>query len=731
MTSAFVGRVVGGGADGGADLVEVERGMRIFADPDHGTEIRRLPGGMSRTLPGRDVAGLVRLVAEFSRGATAVWWSLNSLPANLGHAARKDDVLHRRWLLVDCDPVRPAEANATDEEKEHARAVAEAVHSGLCDRGWQSPVLVDSGNGVHLYYRIDLPAGRAGDVLVGRALKALRRLYQTPEVVIDTGVASAAQHGKVPGTWARKGPVEPGRPHRMARLLHVPALLDVVPAESLRDLAGPDPAPPPPSAGRFRGTVGGAGGRAYGLAALDRELAKIRLTGPTTRNRNTTLNASAFVLYQLVAGGALSDGEVTAALRGAARAAGLSDAEADGVIGRAREAGARSPRAAPARPQDGNGHRANGHAAAAAKASGPPAGDATVIVRASEVTPRKVEWLWPGRIPLGKLTTFAGPGGLGKTFVLCDITARVTRGLEWPDGSGSPQVGNVVFVSGEDDADDTLVPRLMELNADLSRVAFLRTEVLDRFTLHDLATLTRAVEQCGEVRFVAIDPPTAYLGGIDDHKNAELRQLLSPLKNWCAAHRIALVFNTHINKGGGQKVEAAMRVMGSVAWVNAVRAAYMFARDPDDPDRRFFVGMKNNLAKERKGLAYRVVPSGDELARINWEGEIDVTADQAVNREKATRKRDVVAAVWLADLFGQATELPSTAIYTAARETTRLSKDALFEAKERMGILARQQCGPDPEDGRQWWWVWPPDRRRKWEADASAAGQPAGDVESF
>ena len=122
---------------------------------------------------------------------------------------------------------------------------------------------------------------------------------------------------------------------------------------------------------------------------------------------------------------------------------------------------------------------------------------ARIIYRASEVTPRKVEWLWPGRIPLGKLTTFAGVGGLGKTFVLCDIAARVSRGIAWPDGAAMTEksIGQVVFVSGEDDPDDTLVPRLIELGADLTRVVFVKNEVQDYYTLADLETLDLAVAQ--------------------------------------------------------------------------------------------------------------------------------------------------------------------------------------------------------------------------------------------
>jgi hypothetical protein len=327
--------------------------------------------------------------------------------------------------------------------------------------------------------------------------------------------------------------------------------------------------------------------------------------------------------------------------------------------------------------------------------------------------PRKVRWLWPWRIPLGTLTTFAGVGGLGTTFALLDITPRVSRGMEWPEGGGEcAETGQVLFISGEDEPEDTLVPRLMELGADLDKVAFLKTESADRFTLADLTMLDKALEQMGPaVRFVAIDPPTAYLGGVNDHKNAELRQLLTPLKSWAAKHDLSLVFNTHVTKPQGAKVEAMMRVMGSVAWVNAVRAAHMFCRDPEDREKRIFAMMKSNLGPEQKALSYRLAVTG-ELARIEWLGAVDITADEAMNNDPKHRKRSVAAAEWLEELFVREDELPSRTIWKG-RDGTTISEDALREAKEEMGIVARQRY--DPDGGRQWVWVWTAEARRRWQ----------------
>ncbi len=272
----------------------------------------------------------------------------------------------------------------------------------------------------------------------------------------------------------------------------------------------------------------------------------------------------------------------------------------------------------------------------------------------------------------------------------------------------------MLFITGEDDFDDTIVPRLIEAGADLDRIVFLKTEVQDAFGLRDLETLDTALAQMGPTcRFVAIDPPTAFLHGVDDHKNAELRSLLTPLKSWSGANRVATIFNTHVNKPQGVKVEAMMRVMGSVAWVNTVRAAHMFARDPEDHDRRLFVPMKITNGKEGKGLAYRITDS-NESARIEWLGEVDTTADEAINMERKQKKRRVIASAWLEELFAQKPEMSSREVDDRRKAETELSFDAVKEAKEDMGIRAHQKV--DDDGRRAWWLYWPAEARARWEA---------------
>jgi RecA-family ATPase len=92
----------------------------------------------------------------------------------------------------------------------------------------------------------------------------------------------------------------------------------------------------------------------------------------------------------------------------------------------------------------------------------------------SEVEPERVEWLWPGRIPKGKLSLVEGDPGTGKSALTADLAARVSTGGELPDGASCEAAG-VVLLSAEDGLADTVRPRLDAAGADPSRVVGITT----------------------------------------------------------------------------------------------------------------------------------------------------------------------------------------------------------------------------------------------------------------
>ena len=165
-----------------------------------------------------------------------------------------------------------------------------------------------------------------------------------------------------------------------------------------------------------------------------------------------------------------------------------------------------------------------------------------VYRRLSDIQPKPVRWLWKGRIARGKVFMLAGHPGLGKSQALISVAAIVTTGGTWPLDRTQCEVGSVIILSAEDDAEDTIRPRLEAAGADLKRV-FILDAIREPNRDGDLTTrpfnLTADIERLsdlarklGDVGLIDIDPITAYLGGVDSHKNAEVRGVLARSRRW-------------------------------------------------------------------------------------------------------------------------------------------------------------------------------------------------------
>jgi putative DNA primase/helicase len=116
-----------------------------------------------------------------------------------------------------------------------------------------------------------------------------------------------------------------------------------------------------------------------------------------------------------------------------------------------------------------------------------PVSSSAITRRFSEIKPESLRWLWPGRIPLGKLTLLVGDPGLGKSLTTIDVAARVSRGIAFPDGQPC-EPGAVLMASAEDDPADTIRPRLDAARAEVNRVHTLEGM---RITLFDNSTVER------------------------------------------------------------------------------------------------------------------------------------------------------------------------------------------------------------------------------------------------
>lgn len=260
-------------------------------------------------------------------------------------------------------------------------------------------------------------------------------------------------------------------------------------------------------------------------------------------------------------------------------------------------------------------------------------GPHAILQNLDSVTREVLDWLWPGRIPLGKLTLLAGDPGLGKSFVTLDIAARVSRGDAWPDQPLFKQpVGGVILLNCEDDLADTIAPRLDKAGADDKQILAIEgVQSADKrrhFSLDvDVPRLEEVLAQRTDTRLVVIDPVAGYCGKVDSHNNTEVRGMLAPLADLARRHRVAIVSVTHLSKSAGTK--AVYRAMGSLAFAAAARAVWAIVKDINDPLRRLFLPAKFNLAHEPSGLAYRI-----EEGRVAWETDpVSMHADDAFEAE--------------------------------------------------------------------------------------------------
>jgi putative DNA primase/helicase len=337
-----------------------------------------------------------------------------------------------------------------------------------------------------------------------------------------------------------------------------------------------------------------------------------------------------------------------------------------------------------------------------------PAASSAVMRPFSEIKPETLKWLWPGRIPLGKLTLLVGDPGLGKSLLTIDVAARVSRGNSFPDGMPC-EPGAVIMASAEDDPADTIRPRLDAARADVSRVHILegmRVALADNSTAErpfdleaGISTLEDALARVRGVRLIIVDPISAYLGGADSNTNAEVRGLLSPLASLAASHGVAVLCVTHLRKSAGAAVH---RAIASIAFTAAARAVWVVAPDPSDENRRLLLAVKQNLGPNIGGLAFRVETQGS-LARLDWEsGAVTLDANSVLSVADGESRSELKAAEeWLHDYLADGPAAARDVIRAAC--DNGVAKTTLGRAATSLHVIRRKLGGR----GAGWGWSLP------------------------
>ena len=357
---------------------------------------------------------------------------------------------------------------------------------------------------------------------------------------------------------------------------------------------------------------------------------------------------------------------------------------------------------------------------ARAKAAPRAMPDGYVLVRASDIVPRRMDWLWQGHILRGSQELLTGVPGGGKSQIHCAFVAYVTTGGAWPDGCNGAPAGNVIMLTAEDCLDQTIVPRLIAAGANRERVFILkkiRKDNKERMFLlsEDLEQLAQMITKTGDVRLITIDPITAYMGHkLDSHRATDVRGQLGPLADLAERSDVALSAITHPPKHTTQR--AIDHFIGSQAFIAAARIGHMSIEEVDEDEhgnraptgRSLFTNPKNNVSRKMSTLAYRIIEKqldgGIKAPFVTWEEIVDITADQAVAASMPSKERGQQSdcIVFLMNTLANGPVLIATIEEQGAARG--FSKDQLDRAKKKMGVVAFKEQGK--LDG-QWFWALP------------------------
>lgn len=256
-----------------------------------------------------------------------------------------------------------------------------------------------------------------------------------------------------------------------------------------------------------------------------------------------------------------------------------------------------------------------------------------MLACAADIVPQAVTWLWPGWLPSGKLTLLAGAPGAGKTTLAIALAAIVSKGGKWPDGTHFEAPGRVLIWSSEDDAADTLVPRLMAAGANLHQIHFVQQvadadgELLPFDPARDMPLLSDRLVELGGAELLIVDPIVSAVSG-DAHRMNDVRRNLQGLVDVAAAHRCAVLGISHFSKGS-KGSSPAERVIGSQAFVALARMVLVAGKD-EAAERRILARAKSNISQDDGGVAYVIeqanAGAGMVASRIIWGELIEGTA---------------------------------------------------------------------------------------------------------
>ena len=321
------------------------------------------------------------------------------------------------------------------------------------------------------------------------------------------------------------------------------------------------------------------------------------------------------------------------------------------------------------------------------------------LINMEQVEVEKIDWLLYPFIPFGKVTIVQGDPGEGKTTMVLQIIAKLTKGeAVLPSGSDEPALEektmdlepvNVIYQTAEDGLGDTIKPRLLSAGADCSRVMVIDDND-QALTMMD-ARLEEAIIKT-KARLVVLDPIQGFLGAaVDMHRANEIRPLMKRVAVLAEKYHCAIILIGHMNKNSNGK--SSYRGLGSIDFQAAARSVLIVGRIKDEPEIRVVCHVKSSLAPEGKSIAFRL----DKDTGFEWIGEYDISADDLLSGDNRGQKIHE-AKEFLKEILVYGS-VAQTKVAEEA-ESRGIKKKTLWNAKKELEINS-------VKIGNQWFWMLP------------------------
>ena len=302
------------------------------------------------------------------------------------------------------------------------------------------------------------------------------------------------------------------------------------------------------------------------------------------------------------------------------------------------------------------------------------------IIKASEIEPKEVKWLWYPYIPFGKVTLLQGDPGDGKSKLMLSIAALLSKGEPIPfTETEENEPMTIIYQTTEDDADDTVVPRFNSAGGNGDN------------------RIREAIEKYN-AKLLILDPLSSYIGENCSMNNAnETRAEFNHLIAVAKDTGCAIVIIAHMNKMKDNN--PLYRTNGSIDIAGAARSILAITRTPNKeaPAERYLVQVKSNLAPTGSAILFEVAEKG-----VNFISEMEMTAEEAflslAPQIGRPNEKEMKAKSFLIEMLQGGEMLSSDC--EEKLEAAGFKKSTIKKAKKNAGVISKKK-------GFLWYWSLP------------------------